>query len=352
MTAASPPSPGDRLPLACGMDDAQRYWSFEDQAGRPSILLSTGDASPATLAEVIDALAKRRGEIAGYGADTRVLATVGAPGWPTARLPDGVRLVHVMDTALADAFGGAGLVVTDRAMRLVERVGLDGGPEAAADAAVSALDRLTAEPQSPAPVLQIPRVLSPAFCARLVAAFEAGAHVEGAMASVDPDGVAISRIDAGKKHRRDLELANGDPLHDEVIAALCARLLPEMARAFHARPTQIDRILIARYDEAGGYFRRHRDNSSAHLAYREFALSLNLNTGDYVGGELVFPEFDDRRHSPPAGGAAVFSASLLHEALPVTRGRRYVLLSFLHGEAAEARRQAAARAGEGVTEPA
>ena len=135
-----------------------------------------------------------------------------------------------------------------------------------------------------------------------------------------------------------------------MVAALCARVLPEMAKAFHAAPTQLDRILVARYDDTGGFFRRHRDNSSAHLAYREFALSLNLNTGDYAGGELVFPEFGDRRHAPPAGGAVVFSASLLHEALPVTRGKRYVLLSFLHGEAAEARRQAALAAG--VTEPA
>ena len=32
--------------------------------------------------------------------------------------------------------------------------------------------------------------------------------------------------------------------------------------------------------------------------------------------------------SPPTGGAAVFSCSVLHEALPVTRGRRFVLTTF------------------------
>jgi len=45
-----------------------------------------------------------------------------------------------------------------------------------------------------------------------------------------------------------------------------------------------------------------------------------------------------------AGAAAVFSASLLHEALPVTRGRRYVLLTFMHGAEAEARRLAQLKA--------
>jgi hypothetical protein len=37
-------------------------------------------------------------------------------------------------------------------------------------------------------------------------------------------------------------------------------------------------------------------------------------------------------YRPGAGGAVVFSGSHLHQALPVTRGKRYVLLSFLFGE--------------------
>jgi predicted 2-oxoglutarate/Fe(II)-dependent dioxygenase YbiX len=98
-----------------------------------------------------------------------------------------------------------------------------------------------------------------------------------------------------------------------------------------------DRILIARYDDTGGYFKRHRDNLSPQTAFRDFAVSMNLNTDDYDGGELRFPEFGDDRYDPPAGSAAIFSASLLHEALPVTRGRRYVALSFLSGAGAQDR---------------
>ena len=59
------------------------------------------------------------------------------------------------------------------------------------------------------------------------------------------------------------------------------------------------------------------------------ALTLNLNSDEYDGGELMFPEYGDYRHKPPAGAAVVFSCSLLHEALPVTRGQRFALLSFL-----------------------
>jgi predicted 2-oxoglutarate/Fe(II)-dependent dioxygenase YbiX len=122
--------------------------------------------------------------------------------------------------------------------------------------------------------------------------------------------------------------------------ALLGRCAPEIARAFQARITHMDRLLVARYDDTGGWFRRHRDNVGENVAFREFAISVNLNTEDYDGGHLLFPEYNDHRYSSPTGGGLIFSASLLHEATEVTRGRRYVLLTFFHGDEAEARRQA------------
>jgi predicted 2-oxoglutarate/Fe(II)-dependent dioxygenase YbiX len=44
---------------------------------------------------------------------------------------------------------------------------------------------------------------------------------------------------------------------------------------------------------------------------------------------LRFPEYGDQRYRPGTGSAIVFSSSLLHEALHVTSGRRFVLLAFL-----------------------
>jgi predicted 2-oxoglutarate/Fe(II)-dependent dioxygenase YbiX len=43
----------------------------------------------------------------------------------------------------------------------------------------------------------------------------------------------------------------------------------------------------------------------------------------------MFPEYGDYRYKPATGAAVVFACSLLHEALPVTRGQRFALLSFL-----------------------
>jgi predicted 2-oxoglutarate/Fe(II)-dependent dioxygenase YbiX len=249
-----------------------------------------------------------------------------------------------MARALGD---GAWVLATDRAMRLAALAAGDQA-QAAADRMLAALARLPQEPRRvascPAPVLVVPGVLDEDACARLIGRFEGGDHVEGAMASIDGGDGLLNRVDAAKKHRRDLVLDPGEALHAEAMAALSKRLIPEIKKAFQAEVAFVDRILIARYDDTGGYFKRHRDNASPHVAFREFAVSLNLNTGDYGGGGLVFPEFNDCEHQPPRGAACVFSASLLHEATPVTQGRRYVLLTFLHSQAAEARRLAGAPA--------
>ena len=69
-------------------------------------------------------------------------------------------------------------------------------------------------------------------------------------------------------------------------------------------------------------------------------VTLNLNTGEYEGGLLRFPEFGRQTYEPPLGGAIVFSCSLLHEALPVTAGERYAFLPFLYDDAAAKLREA------------
>ena len=122
---------------------------------------------------------------------------------------------------------------------------------------------------------------------------------------------------------------------------IARRCVPEMQRAFQHEASHADRVLVARYDADAGYFRRHRDNGGAAVAFRQFALSVNLNE-QYEGGALMFPEYDDHPYRPGAGDGIVFSASLLHEATAVTRGRRYVLLTFLHDAEAEQRRLAMA----------
>jgi predicted 2-oxoglutarate/Fe(II)-dependent dioxygenase YbiX len=186
----------------------------------------------------------------------------------------------------------------------------------------------------------LPNLLPPALCRDLVALFDSRPSIDGEVATIDHAGVPQSRVDHAKKWRRDLPISPRDALYPVLRDALLCRCAPEIARAFQAKVTHIDRLLVARYDDTGGWFRRHRDNVGENVAFREFAISVNLNTEEYEGGHLQFPEYNDHRYSPATGAGVIFSASLLHEATPVMRGRRYVLLTFFYGDAAEARRQA------------
>ena len=113
--------------------------------------------------------------------------------------------------------------------------------------------------------------------------------------------------------------------------------------------TRIERDLVARYDaDTGGHFGPHRDDTGISVAHRRFAVSINLNA-DFDGGEISFPEYSPQTFKAAPGTAVVFSASILHQVSRVTRGRRYVFLTFLFDEDAERLRQANLKAAGGAT---
>jgi predicted 2-oxoglutarate/Fe(II)-dependent dioxygenase YbiX len=184
-----------------------------------------------------------------------------------------------------------------------------------------------------APVLVIPGVIDAALCRRLIAYWEAGAKIKGAV-STQAEGAELRRT---MKIRDDVPIL-GAELLGPLRQAFVAKVLPEIKRAFQFEVTQVESMRIGCYDSAaGGFFAAHRDNTTPYTAHRNFALTLNLNTGEYEGGELCFPEYGDTVFAPEAGGAVVFSCSLLHEALPVTKGRRFGLFTFFFDDAGAAR---------------
>lgn len=190
-----------------------------------------------------------------------------------------------------------------------------------------------------APVLITPRIFEQELCRRLMHYFDAmGGEQSGFMRDIN--GRTTHVHDPERKLRRD-QLIEDETLCSAAMHRIHDRLVPEIQKAFQFRATRIERHLVACYNsETGGYFRPHRDNTTLGTAHRRFAVSLNLNTGAYVGGQVRFPEFGYYTYEAPAGGALVFSCSLLHEALPVTSGRRYVYLPFLYDEEAAKVRQA------------
>jgi predicted 2-oxoglutarate/Fe(II)-dependent dioxygenase YbiX len=182
-----------------------------------------------------------------------------------------------------------------------------------------------------APVLFIPRVLDLDLCDGLIAHFEETGGTPSGVAYVKGD-TADWKPDPSVKMRRDVYLKEGVWL-ERVKEALVRRVLPEIQRCFNFQVSQHEVFKLIRYDADAGYFRPHRDNESRDTRHRRFAMTLNLNTGAYEGGQLHFPEFGPDLYEPERGGAVIFSCSLLHEAMPVIRGKRYAVLGFFFSDA-------------------
>ena len=186
------------------------------------------------------------------------------------------------------------------------------------------------------PVLMLPDVLSPADCQKLIGIFTMTGHT-----FVDPGhGAAPAGIgdykmripEYGRKDRIDHWVMNPET-NVFIDDRLKRRLFGEIRKCFQYKITRREGYRIGCYEgERGGDLHGHRDNSQPNVAHRRFACSINLNSEQFEGGGIRFPEFGDQEYRPETGAAIVFSSSLLHEPMHVTSGKRYVLLAFLYGE--------------------
>lgn len=254
-------------------------------------------------------------------------------------------LIYFVAAAEPESLGGCPSLLLDRANEMGRAFGAKGplaiivdasgrvaallpAPTPAGVAALATRLYMASTPaivQAKAPVLLLERVAEPALCQTLIEYWRRGDKVANMVGS---EGGNVINTDV--KRRQDVQLE--DPkLFVQVRDLLVRRVVPVIAQAFHTRVIVIEAPLIGCYDAtSGGWFRRHRDNTSKFTAHRQFALSLNLNADDeYDGGELRFPEFGRQLYRPVAGGALIFSSSLVHEVIPVTRGRRIGVFTFL-----------------------
>ena len=183
-----------------------------------------------------------------------------------------------------------------------------------------------------APVLLLPNILDASLRAKAIAAWREN-NSEGlvnlperAYADAEEDK-RVHAVYFSLKKRRD-HVAD-DALNAVLMQAILSRLKPELAKAFRFQPGGLERVCIGAYEaERGDYFRPHRDNQTETTKDRCFAVSIALND-DYEGGGVRFAEYGPEVYDAPLGGALVFSCSLLHEALPVTRGTRFAAFTFL-----------------------
>ena len=336
---------GDRAPNFVLPDPRGKFQMFYERVkGNPVVLFLCVAERAADLAE-LRAFVERQAVFAAAGIDLFLIirasvvetaAFAGDLGLAATLLadPEGGVTAGFRDAAGLDA-GGAACFLLDANQRLLD---LRGDAVGQADWALLRLAELRRPVEAlrlaaVAPVLVVPQVLDRAACEDLIRRWETEGHDEGTVTSMIA-GEEIDRVYHGMKKRRDHSIM--DPaLLRALVDVIGRRLAPELDKAFGFNRFRFDRFLVTCYDAArGDYFRVHRDNLSPGTADRRFALTLNLNSEAHAGGELRFPEYGPHLYRPETGAAIVFSCSLLHEALPVTRGRRFTLLSFLRAPAA------------------
>jgi predicted 2-oxoglutarate/Fe(II)-dependent dioxygenase YbiX/peroxiredoxin len=329
-------------------------YKFDTVAGRHVLMLFYGTAQQAPCREALEVVARHRGLF-----DDDHACFFGISCDPTdvsaeriAQQLPGIRFFLDYDRKVSELYGALTgeeyrphWLVLDPGLRVIGRFELPRGEEA-----VALLRSAIATPPAPfAPVLLVPNVFEPELCRHLIQLYETnGGEESGFMREVD--GKTVRILDPAFKQRRDFVIEE-EPLRQALVARMRRRLNPALERAFQYRATRIERYLVACYEAGAGHFRAHRDNTTKGTAHRRFAVTINLNAEEYEGGDLRFPEYGPATYRAPTGGAVLFSCSLLHEATPVTKGRRFAFLPFLYDEeAARVREANNAHLGEGVGE--
>lgn len=310
--------------------------SHQSIAGNPIILWSIADLAALSDADRLVALLPAFEAI-----EARVFAVVAGPDEAIVDALEALGIAQLVDAnrSVESAFGlgsQSGLIVVEPGGCIVT-VAADvdfGEALAACQAMFDATDAVP--PPRHAPVLVIENVFDRATCDALMGLWDAGQKLDNAVAVGAGEA---GRADTSLKRRSDVHVAER-AMYERLGARIVSRVFPEIERAFQARMASFELPRIGCYESAAqGFFGRHRDNRTPHTAHRMFAMTANLNTGDYQGGHLRFPEFGRQLYQPGPGGVVVFSCSLLHEALPVTDGRRFGLFSFFTDAAGAKREQ-------------
>lgn len=338
---------------------SNKSFSFQSVAGRYIVLCFFGSAGDAQSRAALEAVAARsalfddiQASFFGVSNDPRDESEKRVRD----RYP-GYRFFWDFDFSVAKAYGAAAhdvaadgtgtsvrrlWVVLDPLLRVLKVV-LFAKDKSDIAEVISFLDTLPpvnlyAGSEIPAPILVLPDVFEPALCQQLIGLYEQHGGIEsGFMAEVS--GRTVGVHDHMHKRRKDYTIADEETLR-RCRERIQRRLVPLVRRVFQFDATRMERYIIACYSaEDGGHFRAHRDNTTKGTAHRRFAVSINLNSG-FEGGDIYFPEFGSRRYRPPAGGAVVFSCSLLHAVSKVTGGQRYAFLPFLYDDEAARLRQA------------
>ncbi len=313
-------APGDTLPtLVLDQPNGRQICLGEKSfIGSPVVLWIPGSSPQPIMAQ---SLAQKVDEFQNVG--TLVYAVASSDS----DLPGNLQVLIDHEHKIANAlqFEASGIAIFDRDFKLAAVRPLAALQETL-DICTSLYKRTgPIKVRAQAPALMLHDVFEAELCRALIEYWHHGAHLDSLVAT--DDGAAVQG--EGLKRRIDVWLEDQE-LNEAIASRFLNRVYPRRFKAFQFQATTHQKPRVGCYDSKNaGAFGRHRDNETRHTRHRQFAMTINLNTGEYEGGQLWFPEYGRQLYEPGIGGAAVFSCSLLHEALPVISGRRFGVFTFV-----------------------
>jgi hypothetical protein len=310
--------PGDRVPdfVLPDPEGTLRYF-YKLVTGQPTVLLLPANTARQEQWDEIKGFAAVLPELVAEGAALMIVSNDGVESLamvskaipaPAVWFADihGVVNLGLRSAAKFD-MSGVICLVADEDQRLIALRGPEPGH------AAWALDVLRRRPRreamaltAVAPVLLLPEVLDAEICGSLVAQLDSAGAAKGAVPIADP------------------------ALAERIGRIMLRRIGPEVDKVFSFDDFTFEALMLRRDDaapEAASDLLRERTEGSD--IGRGFSILLDLGTGDYQGGEILFPEYGPHRYLPGTGGAVVYSDTLLRELRPVTAGRRCLLTTTL-----------------------
>lgn len=333
-------SVGDPAPVFDAMRlDGSSFSSYTAVQGRPVVVFFTGDAGlkPLHAAASVFAGLDETAQLMTFvpGDPATVSAQKAVHPWPYETMADQNGMVSNGFAELS-ACDTPSVYVLDPNQRIAGIRSLEAPP----DDVRSWIDDIVQlvmfqdKPQivhRAAPALFIPRALEREDCQWLIDLWRNNDTETGQVAL---GASADKTLDINKTmKRRDDFIVRDAEMEATIASRLMPRVVPEVSKIYHFEGFRIEAFRVGRYGaEDAGFFNIHRDDSNPSTQHRKYAMTLNLNVEDYEGGDLMFPEYGPDLFRPPTGGAVIFSCSMLHEVRPVTKGERFVLLTFLTKE--------------------
>ena len=170
--------------------------------------------------------------------------------------------------------------------------------------------------------------LSLSQCQKLMRYLESGEPTESELAGDYDDNLLNKKV----RDNKEVTIKN-EKLRNKL------KMVFELANhsIFNYDIQEMEKVKILRY-ENGGKYKWHTDTGAKETSTRKLTAVIQLSDETmYEGGDLEFGITDDsgkKNYTAPRtrGSIIIFPAFLSHRVTPITKGRRYSLITWMNGD--------------------